>query len=145
MYVAHAQILLPSQTLLDRESGINCKKRQKSDVDVLSDLAPDMRRCISYLLYYDDVTDDTFRLLVQQTRPFGVQVIVCPRRTLFHHLEERGVMGHFMGPGDGPSMDRVYITKGTGATVRQYRHVVTPLVCLEMHAALMYCAGANAD
>ena len=41
----------------------------------------------------------------------------------------------------GPSMDRVYITRQTGATVRQYRHVVTPLVCLEMHAALMHCSG----
>ena len=46
-----------------------------------------------------------------------------------------------MGPGDGPSIDRVYITRNTGATVRQYRHVVTPLVCLEMHAALMHCSG----
>ena len=52
-------------------------------------------------------------------------------------------MGYFVDPGDGPSMDRVYITKGTGATVRQYRHVVTPLVCLEMHAALMHCAGCH--
>ena len=50
-------------------------------------------------------------------------------------------MGYFMGPGDGPSMDRVCITRQTGATVRQYRHVVTPLVCLEMHAALMHCSG----
>ena len=145
MHVAHARNLLPSQTVLNRESGINSKKRQKSDVDVLCDLAPDVRRFIPYLLYLCDVSDDTFRLLVQQMRPFGVQVIVYIRRTSFHHLEERGVMGHFMGPGDGPSMDRVYITKGTGATVRQSRHVVTPLVCLEMHAALMYCAGTNAE
>ena len=144
-HVAHAQNLLPSPTLLNRESGINTKKRQKSDVDVLSDLAPDMRRRIPYLLYYGDVTDDTFRLLVQQMRPFDAQVIVYPRRTSFHHLEERGVMGHFMGSGDDPSMDRVYITKGTGSTVRQYWHVVTPLVCLEMHAALMHCDVANAE
>ena len=53
-------------------------------------------------------------------------------------------MGYFMGPGDGPSMDRVYITMGTGATVGQYRHAVTPLVCLEMHATLMHCAADNA-
>ena len=50
-------------------------------------------------------------------------------------------MGYSMGPGDGPSMDRVYITKKTGSTIRRYRHVVTPLVCLEMHAALMHCSG----
>ena len=45
-----------------------------------------------------------------------------------------------MGPRDGPSKDRVYITKGKGANVRQNRHVVTPLVCLEIHDALMHCA-----
>ena len=87
------------------------------------------------------MTDDEFRLLVQQMRPFGVQVIVYPRRASLQHLEERGLMGYFMRPGDGPSMDRVYITRDTGSTVRQYRHVVTPLVCLEMHAALMHVSG----
>ena len=74
-------------------------------------------------------------------RPFGVQVLVYPRRASLQHLEERGLMGYIMGPGDGPSMDRVYITRDTGSTVRQYRHVVTPLVCLEMHAALMHVSG----
>ena len=57
------------------------------------------------------------------------------------HLGERGLMGYFMGPGDGPSTDRVYITRDTGSTVRQSRHVVTPLVCLEIHAALMRVSG----
>ena len=33
------------------------------------------------------------------------------------------------------------ISFGTRSTVRQYRHVVTPLVCLEMHAGLMHCTG----
>ena len=128
------------QTLLNRESGTTSKERQYTDLEELTRLAPDIRRCIPYLLYYD-VTDDTFRLLVQQMRPFGVQVIVYPRRASLQHLEERGIMGYFMGPEDGPSMDRVYITKKTGSTVRQYRHVVTPLVCLEMHAALMHSSG----
>ena len=141
MHVAHAQNLLPTQTLLNRESGTTSKESQYTDLEELTRLAPHIRRCIPYLLYYGDVTDDTFRLLVQQMRQFGVQVIVYPRRASLHHLEERGLMGYFMGPGDGPSMDRVYITRPTGATVRQCRHVVTPLVCLEMHAALMHCSG----
>ena len=141
MHVAHAKNLLPTQTLLNRESGTTSKERQYTDLEELTRLAPDIRRCIPYLLYYGDVTDDTFRPLVQQMRPFGVQVIVYPRRASLEHLEERGIMGYFMGPGDSPRMDRVYITRDTGATVRQYRHVVTPLVCLEMHAALMHCAG----
>ena len=141
MTVAHALNLLPSQTLLNRKSGTTSKERQYTDLNVLSRLAPDIRRCIPYLLYYGDVTDDTVCLLVQQMRPFGVQVIVNPRTASLHHVDERGLMGCFMGPGDGPSMDRVYITYPTGATVRQYRHVVTPLVRLEMHAALMHCSG----
>ena len=145
MHVAHAQDLLPTQALLNRKSGTTSKQRQYTDLEELTRLAPDIRRCIPYLLYYGDVTDETFCLLVQQMRPFGVQVIVYPRRAALHHPEERGVMGYFMGPGDGPSMDRVYISKGTGATVRQYRHVVTPLVCLEMHAALIHCAADNAE
>ena len=137
MHVAHAQNLLPTQTLLNRELGTTSRERQYTDLEELTRLAPDIRRCIPYLLYYGDDTDDMFRLLVQQMRPFGVQVIVYSRRASLQHLQERGIMGYFMGPGDGPSMDRVYISRLTGATVRQYRHVVTPLVCLEMHAALM--------
>ena len=141
MHVAHAQILLPTQTLLNRESGTTSKERQYTDLEELTRLAHDIRRCIPYLLYYGDVTDEMFRLLVQQMRPFGAQVIVYPRRASLHHLEERGLMGYFMGPGDGPSMDRVHITRDTGSTVRQYRHIVTPLVCLEMHPALMHVSG----
>ena len=126
VHVAHAQNLLPTQTLLNRESGTTRKQRQYTDFEELTRLAPDVRRCIPYLLYYGDVSDNMFRLLVQQMRPFGVQVMVYPRRASLHHLEERGVMGYFMGLEDGPSMDRACITKGTGATVRQYRHVVMP-------------------
>ena len=105
MHVAHAQNQLPTQTLLNRESGTTSKERQYADLEELTRLAPDIRRCIPYLLYYADVKHDTFRLLVQQMRLFGVQVIVCPRRASLHHLEERGLMGYFMGTGDGPSMD----------------------------------------
>ena len=108
MHVAHAQNLLPTQTLLNRESGTTSRQRQYTDFEQLLALAPDIHLCIPYLLYYGDVTDDTFRLLEQQMRPFGVQVLVYPRRMSLHHLEERGVMGYSMGPGDGPSMDRVH-------------------------------------
>ena len=142
MHVAHAQNLLPTQTLLNRESGTTSRERQYTDLEELTRLAPDIQRCIPYLLYYgDDVTDDTFRRLVQQMHPFVVQVIVYSRRASPQHLEERGIMGNFMGTGDGPNMDQMYIYRPTGATVRQYRHVVTSLVCLEMHAALVHCSG----
>ena len=141
MHVGHAQNLLATQTLLNRESGTTSKEQQYTELEELTRLAPDIRRCIPYLLYYGDDTDKEFRLLVHQMRLFGVQVIVYPRRSSLQHLEERGLMGYFMGLGDGPSMDRVYITRDTGSTVRQSRHVFTPLVCLEMHAALMRVSG----
>jgi len=44
-----------------------------------------------------------------------------------------------MGSRDGPSLDRVYIRRDTGATFRQFCHVMTPLTCLEMYAALLNC------
>ena len=69
-----------------------------TDLEEPTRLEPDIRRCIPYLLYCGDVTDDTFRLLMQQMRPFGVQVIVYPHRASLQHLEERGIMGYLMGP-----------------------------------------------
>ena len=65
MHVAHAQNLLPTQTLLNRKSGTTSKDRKYTNLEELTRLAPDIRTCIPYLLYYGDVTDETFRLLVQ--------------------------------------------------------------------------------
>ena len=75
-------------------------------------------------------------------RPLGVQAVVYPRRTTFHHLA-RGVMGYFFGPRDGPSLDGVGIRRDTGSAVRQYLYTVTPLTCLETHAALLQCANLS--
>ena len=61
-------------------------------------------------------------------RPFGVRVVAYRRRDDLKYLEARGGMGFFMGPGDGPSMDRVYVKSTTKSNVRQYRYVVTPRV-----------------
>ena len=73
-------------------------------------------------------------------RPFGVQVVVYPRRASLHHLEERGIREILWVLGTVPAWIGS-ITRGTGATIRQYRHIVTPLICLEMHAALMHCVS----
>ena len=43
MHVAHAQILPPTQTLLNRESGTTSKERQYTDLEELTRLAPDIR------------------------------------------------------------------------------------------------------
>ena len=85
------------------------------------------------------MSEEAFGLLVEQMWPFGVRVVAHPRRDDLKHLEARGVIGFFMGPGDGPSMDRVYVKSTTKSTVRQYRHVVTPRVCLEEYAMNFHC------
>ena len=77
-------------------------------------------------------------------RPFGVCVVAYPRRDDLKHLEARGVISFFMGPGDGPSMDRVYVKSTTKSTVRQYRYVVTPRVCLEEYAMKLHCSELSA-
>ena len=102
----------------------------------LEDQVSDFRRCVPYLLYYGDVSEEAFGLLVEQMRPFWVRVVAYPRRDDLKHLEARGVMG----PGDSPSMDRVYVKSTTKSTVRQYRHVVTPRVCLEEYAMKLHCS-----
>ena len=65
---------------------------------------------------------------------------VCVLVDLSYISQQRGVPGFFMGPGDGPSMDRVYVKSTTKATVCQYRHVVTPRVCLEEYAMTLHCS-----
>ena len=102
----------------------------------LEDQVSDFRRCVLYLLYHVDLSEEAFGLLVEQMRPFGVRVIAYPRRDDLKHLEARGVIGFFMGPGDGPSMDRVYVKSTTKSTVRQYRHVVVVIYMHTMHAWL---------
>ena len=37
-------------------------------------------------------------------------------------------------------MDRVYVKSTTKSTVRQYRHIVTPRVCLEEYAMKLHCS-----
>ena len=66
------------------------------------DQVSDFCRCVPYLLYYGDVSEEAFGLLVEEMRPFGVRVVAYPRRNDLKHLEARGVIGFFMCPGDGP-------------------------------------------
>ena len=143
LHVAHAQNLLPSHALLNRETRLNGKKRKLADMTDHEDQASDFRRCVPYLLYYGDVSEEAFGLLVEHMTPFGVRVVAYPRRDDLKHLEARGVIGFFMGAGDGPSMDRVYVKSTTKSTVRQYRHVVTPRVCLEEHAMKLHCSDLH--
>ena len=140
LHIPYAQNLLPSHALLNREAHLNRKKRKLADVTELEDQVSDFRRCFACLLYYGDVSEEAFGLLVEQMRPFGVRVVAYPRSDDLKHLEACGVIGFFMGPGDGPSMNRVYVKSTTKSTVRQYRHVVTHRVCLEEYAMKLHCS-----
>ena len=40
-------------------------------------------------------------------------------------------------------MDRVYVNSTTKSTVRQYRHVVSPRVCLEEYAMKLHCSESH--
>ena len=54
------------------------------------------------------------------------------------HLEERGVQGFYMGPGSGPSMERVFLREPGSGAVKQYRHVLVPPALVQKHAIRMY-------
>ena len=89
------------------------------------------------------MSEEAFGLVVEQMRPFGVRVVACPRRDDLKHLEARGVIGFFMVPGDGPSMDRAYVKSTTKSTVCQYRYVVTPRICMEEYAKKLHCSEVH--
>ena len=80
---------------------------------------------IPYLVFYRDVTDEQFQRLVSQLKPWGVPVLVYHRRDTMRHKETRGQKRFYMGPGSGPSMDRVFLGTGGSRAVKQFRHVTT--------------------
>ena len=45
-----------------------------------------------------------------------------------------------MGPGSGPSMDRVFLKNGGTRTVKQFRHVLVPPAFAQQHAMRMHLA-----
>ena len=140
LHVAHAQNLLPRQALLNCETHWNGKKSKLADVMEIDNQVCDFRCCVPYLLYYNDVSEEAFGLLVEQMRQFGVRVVAYTRRDDITYLEACGVKGFFMGPGDGSRMDPVYVKCSTKSTVREHRHVVTPRVCLEEYAMKLHCS-----
>ena len=94
----------------------------------------DVRQIVPYLLWFRKVSEDTFRLVVAQVKPFGCPLYVYARREDFRHLDERGVLGTYMGPGAGPHMDRAYVKRGNGGAVRMYRHTAAPPALLREFA-----------
>ena len=102
-----------------------------------------MRDMIPYLAFHCDVTDEYFKRVVGQLKPWGVPVFVYHRRDNMCHLETRSQKGFYMGPGSGPIMDRVFLQNvGTGA-VKQFRHVLVPPAFAQQHAMRMPLAAEH--
>ena len=89
--------------------------------DLLEVLVMDM---IPYLAFHRHVTDEYFKQLVGQLKSWGVPVFVYHRRDNMRHLETRSQKGFYLGPGSGPSMDRVILKNGGTGAVKQLRHVL---------------------
>ena len=138
LHVAHTQNLLASHALLNCETRSNGKKRELAGVTELEDQVSDFRRCVPCCITQ-----------MCQRRPLGFWLNKCgplgSEMSRTHGETTSSMLRHvvslvfFMGPGDGPSMDRVYVKSTAKSTVRRYRHVVTPRVCLEQYAMKLHC------
>ena len=56
------------------------------------------------------------------------------------HLETRSQKEFYMGPGSGPSMDRVFLKNGGAGALKQFRHVLVPPAFAQQHAMRMHLA-----
>ena len=119
------------QGALDRgePGGLQQKKKAAQPEIPIQDMIP-------YLVFHRDVSNEEFRHLADQ--PWGVPCFVYGRREHMRHMEERGVQGFYMGPGSGPSMERVFLREPGSGPVKQYRHVLVPPALVQKHAIRMY-------
>ena len=101
------------------------------------------RDMIPYLAFHRDVTDEYLKQLVGQLKPWGVPVFVYHRRDNMRHLDTRSQKGFYMGPGSGPSMDRVFLKNGGTGAVKQFRHVLVPPALAQQHAVGMHLAAEH--
>ena len=90
-----------------------------------------------------DVTDEYFKQLVGQLKPWGVPVFVYHRRDNMDHLETQSQKGFYMGPGSDPSMDQVFLKEGGTGAVKQFRHVLVSPAFAQQHAMHMHLAAEN--
>ena len=93
---------------------------------------------IPYLVFHRDGTNEEFRHLADQLKPWGVSCFVYGRREHMRHLEDRGVQGFYMGLGLGPSMEREFLREPGSGAVKQYMHVLVPPALVQKHAIRMY-------
>ena len=123
----------PKQVVTARDEARRTEKEiHKSRFDqILSDKSD--RDIIPYLSFFRDVTDEHFLLLLKQQLPWGTPVYAYPRAEDAKKLDQRGLLGNWVGHGQGPSMQRVFTQDVPGGRVRAIRQVVVTDFGLASH------------
>ena len=158
MAMCHTQNIVPSSALqreLKKEKKDQLEKKVKKDGEegstpgeqgdaaaqaAAESLEVPVRDMIPYLVFHRGTSDEYFKQLVGQLKPWGVPLFVYHRRDNMRHLDTRSQKGFYMGPGSGPTMDRVFLKIGGTGTVEQFRHVLVPPAFAQQHAMRMHLA-----
>ena len=70
-------------------------------------------------------------------------MFVYHRRDNMRHLETQSQKGFYMGPGSGPSMDRVFLKNGGTGAVKQFRLVLVPPAFAQQNAMRSHLAAEH--
>lgn len=96
----------------------------------------DMWECVPYLAFYRGSLDnDKFDALLKQMLPYGTPVYFFVRNDKLRHLDPRSCMGVWVGPGQGPHMNRVYEPTNYGGRVLEVRQMTITTVGLRAFAS----------
>ena len=90
--------------------------RIKTDLD---------RKIIPYFYFWADTTLERMQELIEQFRPWGIQVYAYPRNDHLQKLDARAYVGYWVGPGSGPSMQRIYDFSVVGGRIKILRQVIS--------------------
>ena len=160
MAMCHTQNLVPSSALqreLKKEKKDQLEKTVKKDGEegstpgeqgdaaaqaAAESLEVPVRDMIPYLAFHRSTSDEYFKQLVGQLKPWGVPVFVYHRRDNMRHLNTRSQKGFYMGPGSGPSMDRIFLKNGGTGTVKRFQHVLVPPALTGRTACYAHAPGS---
>ena len=82
------------------------------------------QRIIPYYYFLVDCTPERLKELIKQLKPWGIQVFAYPRNDHLRKLDARAYVGYWVGPGSGPSMQRIYDFSVPGGKIRIIRQIL---------------------